>query len=190
MSLDIRSTARIVRRVCAHVSVVALTAAAAVGCGSSPSAPSPTPTPLPTQQQACLAEAAFGPAEQSPYVLPYPVGTSYSVFQSYCGPLSHMGQLAYDFLLPDGSTVTAARAGEIVAVVDQWGEPDGSGHDFNYVLIRHDDGSTAFYAHFQLGGVLVHVGDRVSVGRPVGMSGIPVRLSPTFTSACIGRGRP
>ncbi len=153
------------------MSVVALTAAAAVGCGSSPSAPSPTPTPEPTQLQACLVGATFGPPEQSPYVLPYPVGTSYSVYQSYCGPQSHMGQLAYDFLLPDGSTVTAARAGEVVAVIDKYGEPDGSGHDFNYVHIRHDDGSIAFYAHFQLGGILVHQGDRVTIGQPLGKSG-------------------
>ena len=143
---------------------------ASQGCGSSPSAPSPTPQP-PSQRQACLAQAVFGPAAQSAYVLPYPVGTSYSVLQSYCDTGSHVGQLAYDFLLPEGSTVTAARGGEVVAVLDQWPDSDWTGDHFNYVDIRHDDGSIGFYAHFQLQSVLVHVGDRVTTGQPLGKSG-------------------
>jgi len=47
----------------------------------------------------CLDRAHFGAPENSPYVLPYPVDSVYSVLQTYCGRGSHQEQLAYDFLL-------------------------------------------------------------------------------------------
>ncbi len=149
-----------------RVSLVVAVAATAARCGSSPADPSPTPTP-----SACLARAVFASAAQSAYVLPYPVGAAYSVLQSYCDTTSHSSQLAYDFLLPQGSTVTAARAGEVVAVVDQWPDSDWTSDHFNYVFIRHDDGSAAFYAHFQLQSIPVRVGDRVTIGQHLGDSG-------------------
>ena len=149
---------------CDSVLIVVLTAAG--GCGSSPATPSPTQTP-----SACLSRAVFAPAAQSAYVLPYPVGACYSVLQSYCDTTSHANQLAYDFLLPQGSTVTAARAGEVVAVIDQWPDSDWTSDHFNYIFIRHDDGSVAFYAHFELQSILVRVGDRVTIGQRLGNSG-------------------
>jgi hypothetical protein len=141
-----------------------LTVAAASGCSSSPATPG-------TTAEKCLDRAVFGAASQSLYVLPYPVGTTYSVLQSYCGPYTHFEQLACDFFMPQGSSVTAARGGLVVATADRWADSDATSNHFNYVFIRHDDGSTAFYAHFRLGGLAVQVGDRVTTGQQIGESG-------------------
>lgn len=119
----------------------------------------------------CLERAIFGPPAQSPYVLPYPVGTSYEVLQAYCGPYSHFDQLAYDFLLPVGSEVTAARAGDVVAAHDLYPDSDLAGDHFNYLFIRHEDGTVAFYAHLQLGTMRVKVGERVAAGQAIARSG-------------------
>ena len=56
------------------------------------------------QDPDCLKHAAFGDPAESPYVLPYTVGLTYEVFQTYCGPVSHRkdGQMSIDFLMPSG----------------------------------------------------------------------------------------
>jgi hypothetical protein len=56
--------------------------------------------------------AAPGP----PYLLPFPVGSSYPVLQGYDGKWGHQGAAAYayDFAMPIGSPVAAARAGVVV----------------------------------------------------------------------------
>jgi murein DD-endopeptidase MepM/ murein hydrolase activator NlpD len=157
-----------VRRVAQRVGgwAVAVTAGLAVACGQDGAAPTPVPSPQP-----CLPRATFGAPDQSAYVLPYPVGASYSVLQTYCGPYSHSEQLAYDFLTPEGSTVTAARGGVVVAVLDRWPDSDWASDHFNYVYIRHEDGSAAFYAHLQLGSLAVRLNDRVETGQRIGSSG-------------------
>ena len=149
--------------------VLAAFSIAAIGlaCGASTAPPTPTPS-----QSACLDRATFGPAAQSAYVLPYPVGAAYEVFQSYCyTSWTHGNQLAYDFLMSEGTPVTAARAGVVVALVDRWEDSDWASDHFNYVFIRHEDGSAAFYAHLQLHSFLVQVGDQVSAGQRIGSSG-------------------
>jgi murein DD-endopeptidase MepM/ murein hydrolase activator NlpD len=142
--------------------VITLTGAA---CGNNPAQPTPA-------SNTCLSRAVFGPAAESAYVLPYPVGATYEVLQSYCYAAgSHGNQLAYDFLMREGTPVTAARGGVVVALVDQWEDTDWNEAHFNYVFIRHEDGSAAFYAHLQLGSLLVRIGDQVSVGQQIGSSG-------------------
>jgi hypothetical protein len=120
----------------------------------------------------CLDRAVFPDPADSPYVLPYPVGAAYELFQTYCGPLSHGRdlQLAYDFHMPIGSELVAARNGVVVNVVDEF-EEFGSSLRLNRVDIQHDDGTAAFYAHLMQGGASVELGDRVSRGRPIGFSG-------------------
>jgi murein DD-endopeptidase MepM/ murein hydrolase activator NlpD len=121
--------------------------------------------------EACLGRAIFGVAAQSPYVLPYPIGSSYSVLQAYCTSGSHENQLAYDFLMDPGSPVVAARAGQVMMVVDQYEESDLSASHFNYVLIRHDDGTVAFYAHLRLGTICVSPDALVRAGQHIADSG-------------------
>jgi hypothetical protein len=62
------------------------------------------------QDPKCVERAVFVKPEESVYVLPYPVGSDYEVFQTYCGPVSHGkdGQMSIDFLMPMGSEVSGA----------------------------------------------------------------------------------
>jgi hypothetical protein len=60
----------------------------------------------------------FGDWSTSPYVLPFPTGAGYLVDQANCSPPGngHRGvaRYGYDFLMPIGTRVTAARAGVVV----------------------------------------------------------------------------
>jgi murein DD-endopeptidase MepM/ murein hydrolase activator NlpD len=122
------------------------------------------------QVASCLVGVKFGEPADSPYVLPYPVGESYEVFQTYCGPVSHGrdGQMAIDFLMPVGSAIVASRDGIVRAADDQY--PDG-GRRFNSIYIEHSDGSSAFYGHLKQGSVAVQVGDAVRSGQFIARSG-------------------
>ncbi|MFL5602632.1 MAG: M23 family metallopeptidase, partial [Gemmatimonadaceae bacterium] len=71
-----------------------------------------------------------------------------------------------------GTSILAMRAGTVIQVEESHfdGEVAETGFD-NYLVIRHDDGSTALYGHLTHGGSLVAVGDVVSRGQLVGFSG-------------------
>jgi murein DD-endopeptidase MepM/ murein hydrolase activator NlpD len=71
--------------------------------------------------------------------------------------------------MPIGSAVIAARAGKAIETWD--GHPDdGQGHH-NYVFVKHDDGTVAFYAHLQQGSVVVQIGEHVEIGQRIAASG-------------------
>lgn len=143
---------------------VVLGALALAGCFSLPGNPDDPQVP------ACMEHAVFGPPEDSPYVLPYPAGSAFEVFQTYCGPVSHGrdGQMSIDFRMPIGSPVVAARAGIVRKVVDGY---EDYGRTFNYLYIEHDDGTAAFYAHLHPGSMKVRPGDRVVAGQTIALSG-------------------
>ena len=122
----------------------------------------------------CLDRAVFGDPAQSPYVLPYPVGKSYRLIQGYCYPEGgHRDQLAYDFGMPTGDDVVAARSGIVrkirADVPDEGRETDAGRH--NHILIQHDDGTVAFYGHLMQNSIVVKVGERVEAGRRIAASG-------------------
>jgi len=130
---------------------------------------SPTKTLSP-----CYSRARFGDPADSPYVLPFPVGRSYKISQTYCFPDgSHHIQLAYDFDIPIGADISAARSGTVIEIRD--GTPDTSDPTYNnkhnYVLTEHNDGTVAFYAHLKLNGIFVKVGDSVIQGQVIADSG-------------------
>ncbi len=136
------------------------------GCdGSSPTAPRDA-------HQECLDRAVFGEPAASPYVLPYPAGTAFRVTQTYCDPIGgHFDDFAYDFELPTGAPVTAARSGNVTIANDQFSDSDFTeGHE-NNVFVEHADGTVARYTHLQQGSVLVEVGDQVDPGQEIGASG-------------------
>lgn len=140
---------------------------------TAPVTPSPTsaPTSAPTPHEACLLRAVFGDPGDSPYRLPFPPEAGYTVLQSYCvDEGSHETQLAYDFFMPRGSTVVAARAGVVREVVENVAD-DAHTSRLNYLLIQHEDGTVAFYAHLQQDGALVGVGDQVAAGEPIAVGG-------------------
>ena len=123
---------------------------------------------------ACMERAVFGEPSQSPYILPYPVGSSYRLMQGYCYPKGgHRNQLAYDFETPVGTQVIAARSGLVMQVrsdlPDDGRQPQSGQH--NHIMIKHDDGTVAFYAHLKQNSIVVKVGNRVSQGQPIAQSG-------------------
>ena len=147
--------------------VVLLSSASLAGCGDSPTEPAQT-----TRQQ-CLARAVFGNPADSAYILPFPVGASYPLLQTYCGPQNHGNdnQLAYDFTIPFGDPVIAARGGIVRHVTEQFADNDTNRANHNNMFIEHGDGTTAFYAHLVQNSVLPEVGDRVRRGELIARSG-------------------
>ena len=138
---------------------------AQLGCDGGSSGSPTAPRAL-----ACASRAVFGDPHESPYTLPFPVGETYFLSQAYCSRGSHSNQLAYDFDMPPGATIVAARAGVVTRVKED--SPDGSGYGtHNAVDVRHGDGTVAFYAHFQHRGVDVEVGDVVRRGQRLGGCG-------------------
>jgi murein DD-endopeptidase MepM/ murein hydrolase activator NlpD len=122
----------------------------------------------------CMQRAVFGNPDSSDYVLPYPVGTGHYLSQSYCNPSGgHKNQLAYDFAMTIGDTVCAARAGIVMEVKedleDTGYEQDPSLH--NHIMIQHEDGTVAFYAHLKKESIFLKVSNLVEQGQVIGLSG-------------------
>ncbi len=108
------------------------------------------------------------------YALPYPAGNSHLLLQGYKSGFSHKGRLALDFKMKKGSPVAAAREGIVVRVEESF-KKGGINKKYlrkaNQVVIRHIDGSQAYYGHLQYDGVLVNVGDTVRQGQLIAKSG-------------------
>src|SRR3954467_15019842 len=121
-------------------------------------------------QNAC---GSFPDWQSSLYVLPYPVGSTYYVNQSNCTNGGHQGpyKYSYDFVMPIGTTVTAARAGGVMDIRVKFRNGEHGVGQANWVKIRHADGTIAAYSHLTQGGALVKVGDPVVAGQPIGLSG-------------------
>jgi len=110
------------------------------------------------------------------YCLPFEKGKAYRVCQGYNGRLSHHGpnQYAVDFAMPEGTTVCAARAGIVVDLKESsnvGGRDKKYSGESNYVSVAHDDGTIGEYHHLKLDGVLVEIGDEVTAGQPIALSG-------------------
>jgi murein DD-endopeptidase MepM/ murein hydrolase activator NlpD len=123
----------------------------------------------------CLARADFGDPAESPYVLPYPVGAAYEVAQGYCGSgpwSSHNERFAIDFFMPIGAPVVASRAGIVVHLIEEF-DDSGMNDDsmLNYIIIQHEDGTAAVYAHLQQHSAIVQLGDTVATGELIANSG-------------------
>jgi murein DD-endopeptidase MepM/ murein hydrolase activator NlpD len=113
----------------------------------------------------------------SSYILPYEVGTSHAMFHGNCTApgTSHQAggtrEHAYDFQMPIGTILIAARGGTVSLVEQQF--PDGTrnpAHN-NYVIITHADGTHGRYFHIAQNGSLVAVGQDVAQGDPIALSG-------------------
>ena len=118
-----------------------------------------------------------GTATAFAYALPYKDGPR-RVRQGFLGRFSHyMGsqdEYAIDWSMPIGTKVYASRAGTVAAFrsdVDEGGPDPKYKSDYNYIVIRHDDGTYAEYLHIDSDGVKVHAGDKVSQGQFIGLSG-------------------
>lgn len=115
-------------------------------------------------------------ANDSSYVyrLPYEKGRSHLLVQGYNSLFSHHGRLALDFKMKRGTAVMAARDGVVARVVQDF-ITGGIGKKYagksNLIVIRHEDGSQAYYGHITYHGALVHVGDSIQQGQVIGYSG-------------------
>jgi murein DD-endopeptidase MepM/ murein hydrolase activator NlpD len=112
------------------------------------------------------------------YRLPYMDGSSFHVSQAYGDPLTthvgHASQYAIDFAMPEGTPIAAARDGVVIDVTLEF-EAGGMYQDLkdkaNSVVIEHDDGTIAHYAHLAKRDANVRVGQRVKAGALIGHSG-------------------
>lgn len=76
---------------------------------------------------------------------------------------------AWDFWMPIGTEILAARAGIVINVEQSF---DGIGLYANYVKIEHEDGSRAMYAHIRKNGSIVKVGQHIMQGQLIAYSGM------------------
>jgi murein DD-endopeptidase MepM/ murein hydrolase activator NlpD len=138
-----------------------LALAASQGCGG-PAGPSSRCGPYPDQAS-------------SAYVLPYPVGTAYTLVQGNCTGRSHRqgtrDEYAYDFRMPIGTPISASRDGAVVGLEERFQDGNRNAEEANYLVVDHGDGTQALYWHLTQNGSLVAVGQRVARGQAIGLSG-------------------
>ena len=107
------------------------------------------------------------------YRLPLAPDAASRLLQGYEGPYGHKEKLAfaYDFRLPIGSPVRAARAGKVIALESSFTDSTRRPGEENYIFIDHGDKTFGRYYHLTKNGVLVRLGDRVTAGQVIGKSG-------------------
>lgn len=123
-----------------------------------------------------VGRRASGQALNTTFLLPYK--GVHKVIQGFLGKFSHdkgsQNEYAVDFEMPEGTTVLAARGGTVTGM-RQDSNVGGADDSFkgreNYVIIRHDDGTYAEYAHLRQNGALVKLGQKVNARDPIGLSG-------------------
>jgi murein DD-endopeptidase MepM/ murein hydrolase activator NlpD len=110
--------------------------------------------------------------------LPYPKGKSYNLLQGNNSNPTHnssMSRYAFDFTMKIGDTITSTQDGYVVTAIDGyigWGYGDKWKSYANQVMI-YDTVSHLFtmYGHLKQHGSLVEVGDFVTIGQPIALSG-------------------
>ena len=100
------------------------------------------------------------------------------VDQGFGGQFSHQDEqnrYALDFAADIGTPVLAARAGTVMQVESDFSKAglkrEKYGGRANFVRILHDDGTMGLYAHLRADGALVRMGQRVTAGQQIGLSG-------------------
>lgn len=113
----------------------------------------------------------YPPQVSSPYKLPWKVGISRFVSQGNRSFTSHRALhfYAWDFVMPLGAEIVAARDGTVIRVVQNF---SGVGFDPNYIWIQHEDGEISNYGHIQKNSALVKIGDYVRSGQPIALNGM------------------
>ena len=129
------------------------------------------------QQQYSIQDLKSGKfKEDSSYIYSLPFENKKKVFliQAYDSKMSHKGELALDFKIKKKTKICAARDG---VVIGARGDSEAGGlkpenmSDGNYISIQHYDGSVAHYWHLIKDGVLITVGDTITKGQIIGLSG-------------------
>ncbi|GEM_PF-7122164 len=111
---------------------------------------------------------------QDAYLFPYRQGTEFVMANGPNGYGWHAGKYAYDWLMPVGTPLYAARSGKVVKIKadsNRGGASQSYMNDANFVIIRHSDGTFANYLHLAYNSVTVREGQDVMVGDRIGSSG-------------------
>ncbi len=110
---------------------------------------------------------------EAKYVLPYPVGWEYRCSLGFNNLYSHNGSFRYavDFAMPIGTSITAARSGRVVYILETYSDNDQIGGHENVVIVMHEDATYARYVHLTTNGALVTGGQTVMPGDTIGLSG-------------------
>jgi murein DD-endopeptidase MepM/ murein hydrolase activator NlpD len=121
--------------------------------------------------------AAVHRPEQA-YRLPYALASSHPVSQANPDTVTHVdpaSQHAFDFAMPIGTGIYAARDGIVVDVASDFFEagldPNVDGPRANFVRVLHSDGTMSLYAHLNWNSIRVVSGQRVRRGEHVADSG-------------------
>ena len=122
-----------------------------------------------------IKDVALGSVSTDGYYLPYPGGKTYMCTQGNGGQYSHQGKwyYAFDFGMPNGHKVVAARDGQVVAVKENSSTGCNSKaciNDANYVRVRHQDGTDTLYYHLKYQSVSVEKDQSVSRGQVIAES--------------------
>lgn len=140
--------------------------AIAASCGGGDTGQNP---PLPS------CPGPYPAQSTSAYILPYEVGSAFTIGQGNCGSGSHAAgtlvEYAYDILMPVGTPVIAAGGGMVLLVEERFEDGTRIAGQENFINIRHSDGTIAGYVHLTKNGALVAVGDTVRQGDRIGLSG-------------------
>ena len=129
------------------------------------------------QQQYSIHDLKSGKfKEDSSYIYLLPFENKKKVFliQAYYSKMSHKEELALDFKVKKKTKICAARDGVVIAArgdSDKGGLKPGNMSDGNHISIKHYDGSVAHYWHLIKDGVFVNVGDTVTKGQVIGLTG-------------------
>lgn len=129
------------------------------------------------QEQYSIRDLKAGKfTDDSSYIYSLPFENKKKVFliQAYDSKMSHKGELALDFKVKKKTRICAARDGIVIgarADSEKGGLKPGNMSDGNYISIQHDDGSVAHYWHLLRDGVMVNVGDTITKGQAIGLSG-------------------
>ncbi len=110
--------------------------------------------------------------------LPFPKGRAYGLLQGNNSNPTHnskSSRYAFDFTMNIGDTITSTQNGFIVTVIDGyngWGYSKKWKAYGNQVMV-YDTASNLFtmYGHLKQHGSLVEIGDYVSIGQPIALSG-------------------
>lgn len=108
------------------------------------------------------------------YSLPFAPGKKVFLIQAYNSGFSHKNEIALDFKIKEGTEIFAAREGVVTSTKedsDRGGAKNEYMNDGNHIIVKHDDGSIAWYWHLKKDGVLVNAGDTITKGQHIGYSG-------------------
>ena len=111
----------------------------------------------------------------TPRQLTQGVGSDTGSYRLVVGSTTHSGRLRYsfDFAMPIGTKVLAARDGKVFRVVDGFTK-GGINRSLlskaNSVIILHEDNSLGLYTHLKPG-ILVKEGDEIRAGDVIALSG-------------------